>query len=441
MSLFIQKVPDESEKIKWGPQREGVSTLFILFIAFFARLIFYLVVKMQHPTIWSAHEIHINGWLDIAQNWVSGGGYSEKSLLTYFPTDHLQPTAARGPVPVLVLAVMLLIFKGNYFYPLFLCSWLLSSLSAVMLYGLARKIFKSGKMALGAAFLYCFYLPEMFISTAYAAASESLFTFLLLGYFLAVIRSTETEKISPAFAAGGLLGLACLCRPVVLYLPLLYAAWLVKAGSSRRILKLAAFLAAFFLCLAPWAIRNQRVFHKPILTTTLGGYNLLRHNAVIRDNEFKILTSEQFDPIARQAVAKAGYDFNRLNEAQLDAIFKREALEIIRTYPWRYLKLCFKRAGWLWYKINVEGPPYRNQNLMIYFFMFPGIILALIRREFLLSMLAFHFFYFILFHAAMNAQFRFICPMMPCGILMAVYAFCDVLKIGKQAVFRYNLKP
>lgn len=421
--------------------RSFLPPLFIFLTALAARVVFYFVVKTRHPEMWSAQEIHINGWLEIAQNLVSGRGYSQKLLLTYFPTDHLPATAARGPVPVLFLALMLLIFNGYQLYPFFFCSWALSACNAVLLYFLAQKVFECKKMALATALCYSFYLPEMFISTAYAAASESLFTLLLLGYFLMAIRSVETKCLTGAFAAGGLLGLAWLCRPVVLFFPLLYMGWRLKEDRSKAVLAIGTFLAALSLCLAPWAIRNQMVFHKPVLSTTLGGYNLFRHNVMIRQNQFEIIDSETFDPIAREAVAKAGYDFNQLNEVQLDGIFKREALRVILDYPGRYFKLCALRAGWLWYKINGEKGFYLAQNLLVYLFMFPGLILAVTRRHFLLKVLGFHFLGYALFHILINTQFRFICPMMPCGILFAVHAFGVILKAGNRKVPGYNLKP
>ncbi len=195
----------------------------------------------------------------------------------------------------------------------------------------------------------------------------------------------------------------------------------------RALPALAFFGGTFLICLTPWGIRNQIVFGKPVLTTTLGGYNLLRHNFGIENNNYRLRDKKDFDPVARKAITEAGYDLKNMNEVQMDEVFTRAALRIIRRYPWRYLKFCVIRAGWLWYKVHGEKPPYLLQNGIVYLFMFPGLILALMRRHFL-SVFVLHIFYFVLFHAAINAQFRFICPMMPYGIMIAVYAAASLWK-------------
>ena len=111
-----------------------------------------------------------------------------------------------------------------------------------------------------------------------------------------------------------------------------------------------------------------------------------------------------------------------VTETRLDEMFCRKAKKIIREYPWRYLKMTAIRSVWLWYKIGAEKPPYIFWNLFIYIFMFPGLVLVILRKH-LLSLFALHIFYFILIHIGINAQFRFICPMMPYGIMIAFYAF------------------
>lgn len=391
----------------------------IFLSAFLARVIFYLVFERLHPGMMT-QSLGINGWLDIARNVTAGQGYSEHSLLTYFPVDRLIPTAARSPLPVLILSLLLLVFHQQTLV-LLIYSWMLSSLTAVLLYFLAQKVLKSQKMGLATALLYCFYLPEMVISTAYASASESLFTLLLMGYFLTSLGDSETHSRKLAVGAGILLALACLSRPMVLFLPILYAGWMIWKHQAKAVTSLACFFAAFLICLSPWAIRNQIVFGKPIITSTLGGYNLLRHNFGLENRDYRLKTSEDFDPYAHRVIAAAGYDLKTINEVQADDVFTREALKIICKYPVRYLKFSVIRGFWLWYKIGAEQQPYLTQNAAIYLFMFPGMVLALLRRH-VLSIFVLHIGYFVFFCALINAQFRFICPMMPYGIMLAVYA-------------------
>ena len=95
--------------------------------------------------------------------------------------------------------------------------------------------------------------------------------------------------------AGGAMGLAVLCRPT--FLPWLgvvaVGMLLVRGGRERerggegerlvgdvawRFVNCVALVGVAAIVVSPWVIRNQRVFGKPIVTTTHGGYTLLLGN-------------------------------------------------------------------------------------------------------------------------------------------------------------------
>ena len=397
----------------------------IFLIAFTARIVFYLAYERYDPTF-MAHSIGINHWLAIAKNLAAGHGYTDRALLTYFPVSSLIATAARGPVPVLILSLLVTLFPGS---PLifFVYAWTLSAFTAVLLYRLSQHILGSERQAITAAIFYCFYLPEMYISMAYASASEGLFTFLLLAYFYTTIQSIEKRSFPKALLAGVLAGAAALTRPIALLFPLFYVFQAVLRYRKRSVALSALFLVAFMICIAPWAIRNQVVFGKPVFSITLNGYNLLRHNYGLAQKDYRLHTAEDFEPYVKKIVSASGERWETLRETRLDEIFRDEALRIIRKYPRQYLKACLIRARWLWYKIGVERPVYIVQNIILYVFMFLGILLAVFRRHPLRAFVP-YFLYFFLAYSLVNAQFRFICPMMPCGSMFAVYAIFELFK-------------
>jgi hypothetical protein len=83
-----------------------------------------------------------------------------------------------------------------------------------------------------------------------------------------------------AVGAGLAIALAALCRPTFLVW-LCFAPpavwWLVRPW--RLGARMAAIVLLVAVCgLAPWAIRNQIVFGRPIISTTHGGYTLLLGN-------------------------------------------------------------------------------------------------------------------------------------------------------------------
>ena len=398
--------------------------LFIFVLAFAARVIFFIAMRKIEPHLWNAGDMGINGWLEIAQNLAAGKGYSTQMLLTYFPLDHLAPAAARGPLPVLLLAGLIRgapQFYGQLLFPL---AWVFSAAGAVLLYFIASRALTSRVKGLCAAGFFALYLPEMNISTTYAAASESIFTLLLLAYLLAMLRYNQSGFSVWVLRAGLFLGCAALARPIAFYLPLIAVPYFFMEGRKSGIARAALFLLVFIACLLPWVIRNQRTLGTPLVTTTLGGYNLLRHNGLIEQNNFARRDGPSFDPAARALFAKAGYqNLDGLSEVAADRILSEEAKRIIRRYPLRYLKLCVKRLGWIWYKENqMEKGIYLAQNIPLYVLMFAGMIYAWLRRNKYLSFLSLHILFFIFFHAAVVAQFRFLLPVMPCGILLAVYA-------------------
>ncbi|MFA7001428.1 MAG: glycosyltransferase family 39 protein [Candidatus Omnitrophota bacterium] len=397
----------------------------IFLTAFAARVIFYLIYQ-RYDAGFMTHEIGINHWLLIAKNLASGHGYTNHALLTYFPSPSLQATAARGPVPVLMLSLLVTFFPGSELV-FFAYAWTLSALTAVLLYRLSQRILGSERQAVTAAILFCFFLPEMYISTAYASASEGLFTFLLFAYFYTAMQGIEKRSLPNALMAGILAAAAALTRPIALLFPIFFLFQAVRKHQQKAAMLSAIFLSAFIACIIPWAIRNQITFGKPVFSTTLNGYNLLRHNYGLAQKDYSLHTAEDFAPYAKKTIAASGERLESVSETRLDEIFQEEALRVIRRYPGRYLRACLHRAGWLWYKIGVEKPVYFAQMIPLYLFMFPGILLAIFRRHPLRAFVP-YFACFFLAYASVNAQFRFICPLMPCGIMFAVYMIFELYK-------------
>jgi hypothetical protein len=188
-----------------------------------------------------------------------------------------------------------------------------------------------------------------------------------------------------------------------------------------------AFALAFAAMQVPWVVRNYRVFGEPIVTTTLGGLNVYRHNAMIAEGKYH--TGYDHPELAqrvRRMAAATGRPLESFNEAELNALLYAEGKRIIRTYPWRYLKLSAMRTVWIWYNENSGRGLYAVQNFLIYLLALVGLFYALRSREPLYFLLLAHIAYFVGVHSAINVQYRFICPMMPYMILLAglpVYAW------------------
>jgi len=110
--------------------------------------------------------------------------------------------------------------------------------------------------------------------------TETLATFLATATLLALARMRAPPRLWIAALAGGLAGLAALCRPTFLPWLALVAVVLVwqRHDAGARWRQAAAFCLAASLMLSPWVVRNWLVFGVPKVSTTHGGYTVLLGN-------------------------------------------------------------------------------------------------------------------------------------------------------------------
>jgi hypothetical protein len=399
--------------------------LLLFMLAVLARVVYFIVLSPSMP--WDRENLPRNGYLQISEHLVNGEGYSTRSLLTYYGVDRVVPTAARSPVPVFVFAGALLLLGSHWYYPLLVLAWCLSGVVAVAAYWIAGRASGREWIALWTGVVFACYLSEMLITTTYAIASEPLFAAFLSVYMVLLIRSVDRQSVAIAAAAGAMLALAALSRPAVLWLPVVSIGWLLFRLRTRGIAMSVAFALAFASLLMPWAVRNYRVFGEPIVTTTLGGFVLYRHNAMIEEDEYHAgYDHPETARRIRRLTEAAGRPLESFNEAELSALLYAEAKRIIQTYPWRYLKLTALRSVWVWYRENSGRGLYAVQNFLIYLLALVGLFYAVRSREPVYLLLLAHIAYFAAFHSAINVQYRFISPIMPYMILLAglpVYAW------------------
>jgi hypothetical protein len=390
------------------------------------RVVYFIVLAPSTP-LWERDALPRNGYLQIAEHLVNGEGYSTRNLLTYYTVDRVVPTAARSPLPVVVFAGALSLVGSNWYYPLLLFAWCLSGVVAVCAYWIAGRASGREWVAVWTGVVFACYLSEMFITTTYAIASEPLFAAFLSVYLVFCIRAVDRRSIALAAVAGAMLALATLSRPSTLWLPVVSFAWFLFYQRTRGVAMCVAFALAFAALQAPWVIRNYRVFGEPIVTTTLGGFVLYRHNEMIEEGKYH--TGAAHPEVAREVrrlTAATGRPLESFTEPELSALLYAEGKRIILTYPWRYLKLTALRTIWVWYNENSGRGLYAVQNFLIYLLAFGGLFYALRSREPVYLLLLAHIAYFVAFHSALNVQYRFIGPIVPYMILLAglpVYAW------------------
>jgi len=188
--------------------------------------------------------------------------------------------------------------------------------------------------------------------------TETLAALLAVASLACLTAASERPSPRRAAAAGAAMALAVLCRPTFLpwtFLAAIFLPWLAArtraATPVRAALGVAAsFAAAAALVLAPWALRNQLQFGRPIVTTTHGGYTLLLGNNPYFYEHLRSapwgsvwLADKLQDDLARRAPRNTPAGELAADRAAYDL-----AWETIRGEPATFAYSCAVRVGRLW---------------------------------------------------------------------------------------------
>ncbi|MDD2923515.1 MAG: glycosyltransferase family 39 protein, partial [Anaerolineales bacterium] len=242
-----------------------------------------------------AHPIQLDSgetktWWGIATNLTRGYGYSLCNQY-YFPfcdAAH-SATAMREPAPVLFFAGVAALTNESLFVAgvTQLC-FLVLILAA--LFFLTLEWTKSPLAALVAAFLWTVY-PRSYPLVTQISGDLMAGMGVTLGA-LFVLRARRTDKLGDWILAGAGLALAFMSRSAMLMVALTVLAgliierWKLKSrlvDLLRPSLIISATLALF---LVPWLIRTDLVFGRPLIGSSLVGYNIFRHNSALTTNDY-----------------------------------------------------------------------------------------------------------------------------------------------------------
>jgi 4-amino-4-deoxy-L-arabinose transferase-like glycosyltransferase len=160
--------------------------------------------------------------------------------------------------------------------------------------------------------------------------TETLFAALVTGAAILLLRTIKRPTLASAAAAGGLLGVATLTRPVALFLPLVLVPLLLWRANDRlkwRALCAAALVATFLIPVGSWAVRN-RVVEGGLVVTTIDAYTMLQYRGR------GALGAEIGMDEARQRVAQIEASYpSGLSAYQLSRRELSDGLELLTEHP------------------------------------------------------------------------------------------------------------
>jgi hypothetical protein len=238
---------------------------------------------------------------------------------------------------------------------------------------------RSGVIAVGIAAVYP---PLVWISSYVFSESLSSVIALLTAHVLqlAVTRTRTTGGRDAALpltiAAGALAGTGILIRPAMLFFVPLAALWLWRL---RRGGVAIALVAATLVVVAPWTVRNMRVYGRFVLVASEGGVTFWTGNHPLARGEG--------DLAANPELKNAELEFRRahpgLTPEQLEPLYYSDAIAAIARQPGRWLVLLIKKA---FYTIAPVGPSYTLHStrywaasIISYLLVLPAAIVGLIQ--------------------------------------------------------------
>jgi 4-amino-4-deoxy-L-arabinose transferase-like glycosyltransferase len=188
-----------------------------------------------------------------------------------YESKKLYPENFRTPAYPLFLAVILHFTPNGlpFEYLVALIQIILSSFTCGLVYVLSKRLFN--KTAATIAGLLS--LSDI-TSSAYAniMLSDTLFVFLFFVSVYLLVVGIIDQRESLLGGAGLFLGLASLCRPIVLYSVLLFILFFICFRKKISLYSALSFLLPFFLLIGCWKTRNYIQTGNSAFSTAIYGY-------------------------------------------------------------------------------------------------------------------------------------------------------------------------
>jgi hypothetical protein len=334
---------------------DAQTTKILVFISLLVFIVELTLIVVRPP---SAYIGQIGNWWTIALNLTHRQGYALCNH-SYFPfcgPDN-QITASSEPAPVFLFAGIALLTRD---------SLVAASFAEVFLYILVMwgvfaltKEWATPRAALLAAVLWAIYPPALRLIPLFSGDLMATVGVTLGMVFL--LRARKTDRTWDWLATGIGLGVGVMSRSAVLVvvatvmLGLILErlqGWKNSRNWLRPVLLVSLFVAAMMI---PWMVRNEIVLGKPVLGSTLTGYNIYRHNYMLGStNYFRYVGGEEGLQAVNALLARRPDLLGTENEAQMDAIYRQEGLKIIRAHPAQYGLLSAFRFFPLWFNWQVN---------------------------------------------------------------------------------------
>lgn len=331
----------------------------LLAAAFILRIAMIVTFKTYaHPFVWEYETI--------ANNLLSGEGYSFRYLNTTY-------WSSGTPLFAVLCAGIYAVTNHSYLAVLVVQS-LFSIALALTIFSIGKMVF-SESVGLLAAALVAFH-PGFVYYDVFNLLPLSIDSFLIAVIALLLLKYRERQHVKTMLLLGAVIGIAVLSRGisgVLLLLVLTYLFSFARRLSLKQRLKFAGcVVAAAFLVLSPWLIRNYVVHKQFVFISTSTGELFWRGNN-------KHATGTLSDKDKTKILNLWPTDFkdrvSSMSELEQKKFFETEAWRFIRENPAEATRLYLKKIYYFWWFSPQSGIKYPKSYLTAYRFFYLVLII------------------------------------------------------------------
>ncbi len=358
---------------------------------------------------------------------------------------HLGPvalTAFKAPVYPYFLAAVYEIFGPTRFIFIEFFQAFLGALTCVIIYMITLKVYGK-KTAIIAGLIIAFYPIHAYLSQE--ISQTIFFAFLMPLILLILIHLGEKWKTRTAVILGAALGATALLNPAIIPFAPFACFWLfIKYRPIKLTVfcKRTAIIALFtVLAIAPWTVRNYKVFHAFIPVKSQFGLNLWRGNNAVASGITIVPTKgNQAALVDDLLLTKTERDvLAGMNEVERYKRLQNITIKYMVDNPKRTIALSVKKFCYFWVfpkrfsQLVINGEPYSRFPLLRNILWLPilitgafGAFLALYRqKEALLFILLFAAFSILHSLTLVEPQYRR--TIEPVMIIFSAYAVKNLI--------------
>jgi 4-amino-4-deoxy-L-arabinose transferase-like glycosyltransferase len=275
----------------------------------------------------------------LAQRVLTGHGFSFGQ--PWWPlTEANAPTAHWSFLYTLYLVAVYSLFGITPLAARIIQAVLAGILMPLLIYRLGNRVFGPvlGLVAAAISAIYVYFF--------YYAASLMTETFFILGILWSIdiaisIRYTQNPRTRQWLILGLVMTITVLLRQTFLPVIGLIGLWLWYAAKGARLQMGKGFALSIIILIvgiAPWTIRNYRVFHQFVLLNTNAGYAFYWANHPIFGTNF---SNELPEGVTWASMIPQ--ELHGMDEASLEKELMRRSIQTILNDPGRYLLLSLSR--------------------------------------------------------------------------------------------------